>query len=160
MILVELAETESAVTIVLAQRKDGSPRFCFDYWMLKAIILHDFYLIPRTVESFNVLGNELILSTVDASCCLWQIEIEDADRENYLLFCIMVSSKFQECYLDCATHLAHFKEPWMQCYRRYNGLCPRVSRPYYQHFSHCRQTHKAHSYYTVTLMQRWRHSEC
>ncbi|CAM4327748.1 unnamed protein product, partial [Lepidochelys olivacea] len=67
-----------ASPVVLVPKKDGSVRFCVDYWKLNAITVSDAYPMPRPDELLDKLGGARYLTTMDLTKGYWQVPL-DAD---------------------------------------------------------------------------------
>lgn len=70
-----------AAPIVLARKKDGTPRFCVDYRKLNTTTHKDAYPLPRIEESLTSLYKAKYFSTLDLASGYWQVEVSPADRE-------------------------------------------------------------------------------
>ena len=65
--------------IVLARKKDGSPRFCVDYRRLNDATVKDSYPLPYQQDLMDNLANAKYFSTIDMASGYWQIPLsEDA----------------------------------------------------------------------------------
>ena len=51
--------------IVMVRKKDGSLRFCTDFWKLNNVTVKDAYPLPRIDETLDALGGAKYFSTVD-----------------------------------------------------------------------------------------------
>lgn len=80
--VIEPSLTEWAASVVSAPNKKGSLRFCVDCRQLNAVTIGDAYPIPLMDEFINSLGDPQVFSTLDANFGYWQVEIEEADRDN------------------------------------------------------------------------------
>ena len=69
-----------ASPIVLATKKDGSPRFCVDYRKLNEVTRKDAYPLPRIDEILETLAESKLFSTLDLASGYWQVELESEDR--------------------------------------------------------------------------------
>ena len=67
--------------IVLVQKKDGSTRFCVDYWRLNSVTKKDAFPLSRVHDSLDALGESELFSTHDLASGYWQVELDPADRE-------------------------------------------------------------------------------
>ena len=66
-----------ASPIVLANKKDGTKRFCVDYQWTKK----DSYYVPRINETFDALTDAKWFSSLDLKSGYWQLEVAESDKE-------------------------------------------------------------------------------
>lgn len=81
MNVIDHARTERASSVVFAPKKDGALSFCVNYRELNAVIIPDWYLLPRVDESIDSLRETQVFSTLDANCGYCQIEVDTLDIE-------------------------------------------------------------------------------
>ena len=62
---------------MLVQKKDGSTRFCINYWKVN----EDAYPIPRIYETLDTLTRATLFSTLDLRRGYWQAEVDSKDQE-------------------------------------------------------------------------------
>jgi hypothetical protein len=67
--------------VVLAKKKDGSPRFCVDYRSLNAVTKKDVYPLPRIDDLLQRLSGAAVFSSLDLKDGFWQIPVHQDDRE-------------------------------------------------------------------------------
>lgn len=77
----EPAQTEWAVPVPFAAKKDGTLRFCVDYRRLNDVTIRDPYRLPRMDKRIDSLGDAKIFSTIDASSGYWQFKVDKRDGE-------------------------------------------------------------------------------
>eukprot|EP00731_Ephydatia_muelleri_P031170 Em0022g684a len=70
-----------ASPIVLATKKDGSPRFCVDYRKLNEVTQKDAYPLPQIDETLETLAESQLFSTLDLASGYWQVELGSVDRQ-------------------------------------------------------------------------------
>ena len=70
--VIEPAQSEWASPIVIAPKKDGTPRFCIDFGKLNEVTIRDSYPIPRMDDFIDSLGDSTVYSTLDANWGYWQ----------------------------------------------------------------------------------------
>ena len=79
--VIELSRSEWAGPVVLVPKKDGTLRFCVEYWRLNALTRRDSYPIPRMDECINSFGDATIFSTLECNSGYWQVEVDEADKD-------------------------------------------------------------------------------
>ena len=57
--------------------KDGSVRFCFDYWKLNEITVRDVYPLPRINDCLSTLQGNAFFSSLDLNAYNWQIPMKE-----------------------------------------------------------------------------------
>lgn len=70
-----------ATPIVLVWKKDGSWRFCVDYWKLNSFTHKNAYPLPCIEESLTSLKAAKWYTTLDLASGYWQVEMDPVDRE-------------------------------------------------------------------------------
>lgn len=68
---IKLSLPDWAAPTVFALRKDGSPRFYFEYQKLSAVTERDSYSIPHIDEFIDSLLEAVVISTSHANSCHW-----------------------------------------------------------------------------------------
>ncbi len=66
--------------VLLAQKKDGTWRFCVDYRLLNALTVNSVYPMPSIDGTLARLHGAKIFSIMDRECGYWQIPIKKEDR--------------------------------------------------------------------------------
>ncbi|GFV14198.1 retrovirus-related Pol polyprotein from transposon opus [Trichonephila clavipes] len=79
--IVQPSESPWSSPVVLVRKKDGSWRFCVDYRKLNIVTKKDVYPLPRIDDTLDCLKGANFFSSMDLRSGYWQIEIDEADRE-------------------------------------------------------------------------------
>ncbi len=66
--------------VLLAQKKDGTWRFCVDYRLLNALTVNSVYPMPSIDGALARLHGAKILSIMDLECGYWQIPIKKGEN--------------------------------------------------------------------------------
>jgi hypothetical protein len=67
--------------VVLIQKLDGSICFFIDYRKLNAVNENYSYALTHVDDYLDALEDERYLTTLDANCGYWQIDVNETDRE-------------------------------------------------------------------------------
>ena len=67
--------------VVLFRKKDGTLRFCVDYWALNAVTKPNVFPIPHIDDLLNQVGQCTIVSTLDLAAGYWQIKVHSDSQE-------------------------------------------------------------------------------
>ncbi len=70
-----------ASPVVLVTKKDGSTRFCVDYWGLNCITKCDSYPLPHVDDILDMLAGSVWRSSLDLVSGYWQIPVHEDDIE-------------------------------------------------------------------------------
>lgn len=62
-------------------KKDGSWRFCVDYWKLNSVTHQDAYPLPRIDTTLGSHSGAAYFTTLDLTSGYWQVEVEEQDKE-------------------------------------------------------------------------------
>ena len=84
--VIQSSSSPWAFPVVLVQKKDGSIRFCVDYRKLNQITQKDTYPLPRIDMILYALNGSQWFSTLDLISGYWQVEVEEGDREDGILY--------------------------------------------------------------------------
>ena len=64
-IVIKTSDSPWASTVVLVRKKDGTTRFCVDYWKVNAVTRKDAYPPPRVDDTLDTLASSKQFSTLD-----------------------------------------------------------------------------------------------
>ena len=67
--------------MVLVRKKDGSLRFCIDYWKLNSVTKPDVFPMPRIDDMLDQLGKSKYFSTLDLASGYWQMRMDPDSQE-------------------------------------------------------------------------------
>jgi Reverse transcriptase (RNA-dependent DNA polymerase) len=81
MDFIEPASGPWSAPVVLIPKLYGTIRFCIDYRTRKAVAENDSYALPRLDDYLDFLGDARYISTLEAKCSYWQIDVNEAHRE-------------------------------------------------------------------------------
>ena len=70
-----------ATVVVLADKKDGSKRFCVDFRSLNRITKKDSMPLPRIEDLLDSLKGQKLFSTLDLAAGFWQISLAESSIE-------------------------------------------------------------------------------
>ncbi len=73
--------------VVIATKKDGSPRFCVDYRKLNSVMHADCWTLPRVDEILDYVRGSSIFTTVDLFQGYWQIKMDECCKEKTAFIC-------------------------------------------------------------------------
>lgn len=79
--VIEPSNSSWAAPVILAQKKDGSWRFCVDYRRLNAITNRDVYSLPRIEDARSRLEGCKYFSIIDTETGYWHSGVRAEDRE-------------------------------------------------------------------------------
>ena len=63
--------------VVLVRKKDGSLRFCIDFWCLNAKTKKDSYRLPRMQETMESMVGAQYFSCMDLKSSFWQVKMSE-----------------------------------------------------------------------------------
>lgn len=78
---IEPSESPWAAGVVLADKKDGTARFCVDLRLLNAVTKRDAYPLPRIDDTLARMAGLKWISTVDFKSAFWQLPLHPDDKE-------------------------------------------------------------------------------
>ena len=67
--------------VVLVRKKDGTLRFCIDFWRLNAKTKKDSHPLPRGPETMESLVGARYFSTMDLKLGFWQVKMSEESRQ-------------------------------------------------------------------------------
>lgn len=80
--VIEPSSSEWCSPIVLVPKKDGTIRFCMDFWQVNAKSpKFDSYPMPRIDDLVERLGEARFISTLDLSKGYWQVPLTEEAKE-------------------------------------------------------------------------------
>ena len=79
--VVQLSVSPWASPIVLVPKKDGTYRFCVDFWRLNAVTKKDVYPLARIDDILDTLGESKFFSSLDLASGYWQVELDPESRQ-------------------------------------------------------------------------------
>ena len=65
---------------VLVRKKDNSFRFCLDFRLLNSRTRKDAYMLPRFVDTVDLLVGSIYFSNLDLRSGYWQVEMAEGDK--------------------------------------------------------------------------------
>ena len=77
---IEPSDSPWASPIVIAKKKDLTPRFCLDYRALNSATVKDAFPLPRIDDSLDALSGAAWFSTLDLASGYWQVPVAEQDR--------------------------------------------------------------------------------
>ena len=78
--IVELANSEWALLMVIIKKKDVTIHLCVDYQKLNAITQVDAYPMPRTDDILDQVGQARYITTLDLAKGYWQVPFAEEDQ--------------------------------------------------------------------------------
>ena len=73
--------------VVIATKKDGSPRFCVEYRKLNAIMVADRWPLPQIDEILDDMRGSCVSTTIDLFQGYWQIKMEETCKDKTAFIC-------------------------------------------------------------------------
>ena len=92
--LIELSPSLYYSPIVIAQKKDGSFRFCIDYRRLNAITKSRAQILPIIQEVVKNIGSAKVFSTMDLKSGYWQTRLT-VRAKSYTAFSVPENGLYQ-----------------------------------------------------------------
>ncbi|UYV73297.1 K02A2.6-like [Cordylochernes scorpioides] len=90
--IIRHSESPWSLPVILVKKKDGNWRFCVDYRRLNKVTKKDVYPLPQIDDTLDSLKGAKFYSSMDLRSGYWQIEVDEADRENLPLLPLMDST--------------------------------------------------------------------
>ena len=106
-----ITPVESAWTssIVLATKKNGSPRFCIDFRKSNAVMKSDKWPVPCVKEIVDDLRGSSVFSTLDLFQGYWQIKIDETCKEKTNFICKFGKYQFEVMSFGLKNSAAKFQ---------------------------------------------------
>ena len=77
MSVIRPSNSPFASAVVLANKNDGSKRFCMDFRKLNDLTIKDAFPLPRIDESLESLGTAKYFTSLDMGSAFWQVELTE-----------------------------------------------------------------------------------
>jgi len=77
--VIEPSSSPWSSNVVLAEKSDGSQRFCVDYRRLNDLTYKDSFPLPKIDTCLDALGESMYFSTMDLRSGFWQVTIDPRD---------------------------------------------------------------------------------
>ncbi len=81
--------------VVIATKKDGSPRFCVNYRKLNSILHADRWTLPRVDEILDDMRGSSVFTTIDLFQGYWQIKMDETCKEKAAFICTYGNLQFE-----------------------------------------------------------------
>ena len=79
--MIQPSNSPWASPVVLVRKKDGTHRFCVNYWELNSVTRADTFPLPRIDDLLDQLGKSAYFSTLDLATGYWQIRVHPNSQE-------------------------------------------------------------------------------
>jgi transposase InsO family protein len=113
--VIEKSASEYASPVVLARKKDGSPRFCVDYRKLNAVTRRDPYPLPRMDEILDRLGKARVFSKIDVRNGYWHVLMAEEDRHKTAFITKLGTFQFKRMPFGLSGAPATFQRAMNEC---------------------------------------------
>ena len=79
--VIEPSKSPWASPVVLVRKRNGTHRFCVDYWALNSVTKPGSFPLPRIDELLDQCGKSKYFSTIDLASGFWQIRMHTTAQE-------------------------------------------------------------------------------
>ena len=112
--IVRKSRSPWASPVVLADKSDGTKRFCVDYRRLNACTKKDRYPLPRVDDSLDILSGKKYFTSLDLMSGYWQIPVAPEGVENTAFITPVGLFEFTPCHSVSVTPLVLSNEQWIR----------------------------------------------
>ena len=113
--VIEPCQSEWASNIIIVKKKDGSIRFCIDYWKLKSLTSKDAYPLPRIDICQDTPSGAAWYSTIDLRSGYYQVSMDPHDANKTTFVCHRGTYRFPKMPFGYVTPPPGFKGSWIRC---------------------------------------------
>ena len=83
------------ITVVIAAKEDGSPRFSVDYRKLNSVMHADYWHLSRVDEILDDMRGSSVFTTIDLFQGYWQIKMDETCKEKAAFICRYGTFQFE-----------------------------------------------------------------
>ena len=78
--VVRASSSPRASPVVMVKKKDGTLRFCIDFWRLNDVTIKDAHPLPRIDDTLKALKEAKYFSMLDLNSGYWQVPIKEEHK--------------------------------------------------------------------------------